>query len=92
MAQVRTDLFLNLNMYDLIAKSIFLRFQVASKNETLFSNALYVMIAFFSDTESRQSTLHYKALPSPVQEKVPMTAPEEVVVTVEDIERAMVNL
>ena len=45
-----------------------------------------------SDTESRQSTLHFKALPSPVQEKVPMTAPEEVVVTVEDLERAMVNL
>mmetsp|Transcript_36249 Transcript_36249/g.79346 ORF Transcript_36249/g.79346 Transcript_36249/m.79346 type:complete len:594 (-) Transcript_36249:168-1949(-) len=44
------------------------------------------------DTESRQSTLHFKALPSPVQEKVPMTAPEEVVVTVEDLERAMVNL
>ena len=45
-----------------------------------------------ADTESRQSTLHFKALPSPVQEKVPMTAPEEVVVTVEDLERAMVNL
>lgn len=44
------------------------------------------------DTESRQSTLHFKALPSPVQQKIPMTVPEEVVVTVEDLERAMVNL
>lgn len=44
------------------------------------------------DTESRQSTLHIKALPSPVQQKIPMTVPEEVVVTVEDLERAMVNL
>ena len=41
------------------------------------------------ETESKAST--WKALPSPVQEKVPMNPPEEVVVTVEDVQNAIVN-